>query len=210
MEKEKDEFGGELPKTKPRITEEMRNALRADFPDEAYKQHDSKNFLTTLKAMYIVERLNDVFGIGRWNLRHSVLSHEKGYVLMKGSLVILDYDCHIPEQYGGHITEGTNVSLDDGYKSAITAILSKSASYLEIGIEMFKGLISPPGNDGNKGSYSKAQPLQKDQVPEFMKVWNGKIYKGNSVYFNNVKYQLSDEQAEWLKKSEKYKQDTDK
>jgi hypothetical protein len=48
--------------------------------------------------------------------------------------------------------------------------------------------------------------LTKDQVPEFYDFWNGKIYKGNTVYWNDLKYKLTDEQAEWLKGKEKYKE----
>jgi hypothetical protein len=202
-ELEKDEFGGDLPIEKPKITPEMRTALREEFPDGAYSQHPTKTFLTTLKAAYVMERINDVFGIGRWNLHHSVVSHEKGYVLMKGRLIISDYDCIVPEQYGGHSTEGKNTELADGYKSAITDMLSKSASYLEIGLEMFKGNINPGGGGGNKNQQSEA--ISKEQFNDFYSLWNGKVYKGNYVYWNDVKYKLTDDQATWLKHQSKYK-----
>lgn len=195
----------EEKKDLPKITNEMREQLRAEFPAEAYKQHDSKKFLTTLKSAYVFERLNDVFGIGRWNVEHEVVSHENGYVLMKGILKILDYDCHIPEQYGGHITKGTNVALDDGYKSAITAIISKSASYLEIGIDMFKGLITPPSDNKKPDqNIQTAGPeiLTKNFVDN---EWNGKLY-GNCIYINNVKYQVPNEKIEQLKQHPKYQQ----
>jgi len=65
----------------PKITDEMREQLKAPFPPESIKQHDSKKYLSTLKAIYVVERLNDVFGIGRWFVNHSVEKGETGYVL---------------------------------------------------------------------------------------------------------------------------------
>ena len=129
---------------KPKITEEIRKLLRADFPKEAYSAHPTKTFLTTLKAMYIVERLNDVFGIGRWTIEHSVELSTPDYILIRGKLIILDYDCEIPDQFGGHQTTGKNTEIADGYKSAVTDVLSKSASYLEVGIDMFKGKIKAP------------------------------------------------------------------
>jgi len=192
----------------PPVSLEMREKLRAGFPDEAYKAHENKTYLTTLKAAYVMERLNDVFGIGRWTLNHKVEIAENGYVLMSGRLETLDYDCHIPRQYGGHKTQGTGVELADGYKSAITDILSKSASYLEIGIEMFKGNISPSGDKNQQGK-PKAKDggtLTKEQVPEFYKSWNGKIYKGGTVYWNDLRYKLTDDQVDWLQGKDKYRE----
>jgi hypothetical protein len=200
---EKLEFLPEGEFKKPAVSNEMRELLKAGFPGEAYQQHESKKYLTTLRAMYIVERLNDVFGIGRWNLQHSVVSHENGYVLMKGRLLIFDYDCYIPEQYGGHKTEGTGVTLDDGFKSAITAILSKSASYLEIGIDMFKGLIEPPG--GNAGN-QKNKPVEREIKPsEIESGWNGVIYKGGCIYLEDTRIKCTEKQLTALRSHSKFK-----
>jgi len=127
---------------KTKITEEMRVLLRKKFPDKAYSQHPTKKFLTTLKAMYITERLNDVFGVGRWSIDHKVIERTADYVLIQGSFISLDFEVIIPSQYGGHNTSGTNTEIADGYKSAITDCISKISSYLEIGIDMFKGEIN--------------------------------------------------------------------
>lgn len=121
------------------ITPEIREQLRKPFPPEAITSIASKKFLSTLKQIYITERLNDVFGIGRWTMKTIVIKDNEKYVLMKGRLEIFDYDCVVPEQYGGHPTVGINTEIADGYKSAVTDCLSKSASYLEIGIDVFKG-----------------------------------------------------------------------
>ena len=129
-------------KEKKEITNKMREALRLEFPNKAYSKHPTKTFLTTLKAMYVTERLNDVFGVGRWSIIHEVIERTPEYVLIQGEFVSLDYEVITPKQYGGHKTSGTNTEIADGYKSAITDCISKIASYLEIGIEMFKGNIS--------------------------------------------------------------------
>ncbi len=193
----------------PKISEEMRQALRGDFPAEAYSQHPTKTFLTTLKAMYVVERLNDVFGLGRWDIRHKIISQENGYVLMSGRLILLDYDCVIPEQYGGHATSGKNTEPADGYKSAITDMLSKSASYLEIGLDLFKGKIS--GKGGNQSNQSSNQPPQKVQqikdIKKFLEVWEGgKIYSNKFVYYNQGKFEATADQVEQIKKHAKFKE----
>ena len=134
------------------ITKEMRIKLRESFPNEAYKAHPTKTFLTTLKAMYITERLNDVFGVGRWSITHEVIERTQDYVLICGSFHALDYEVITPSQYGGHKTSGTNTEIADGYKSAVTDCISKIASYLEIGIEMFKGNVSVPKNHNSNNT----------------------------------------------------------
>lgn len=148
--------------TKPyQISEQMREKFRAPFPPEAYQAHGSKSFLTSLKAMYVIERLNDVFGIGRWNLEHEIINSENGYILMKGQLKLLDYpDIIVPAQYGGHKTGGAGTEMADGYKSAITDCITKSASYLEIGIDVFKGLIKPPKSDKKETVKSSEKKLK--------------------------------------------------
>lgn len=130
---------------KTKITDDMRIALRADFPDGAYKAIESKTYLTTLKAMYVTERLNDVFGIGRWTITVEIIERTSDYVLLQGEFDSLDFEVIVPKQFGGHATTGKGTEIADGYKSALTDCQSKIASYLEIGIEMFKGNI-------NKGS----------------------------------------------------------
>lgn len=195
----------EMPRN---VTKEMRKELRGDFPEEAYKVHDSKSFLTTLKAMYIVERLNDVFGIGRWTIDQQTVINDNGsYVLMSGRLTFLDYDCQIPTQYGGHATSGTNKEPADGYKSAVTDILSKSASYLEIGIDLFKGKINPSGGGQgqNKGVDNKNVIERQLTANEVKKLWNGKLYKG-TVYINDQRIKPPDDQIEKLKAHKKFKE----
>lgn len=139
-------------KEKKIIDADMRGALRAPFPDEAYSGHPTKTFLTVLKAMYVTERLNDVFGLGRWTVEHEIIERTEDYVLIQSEFHSLDYDVSVPKQYGGHKTTGKNTEIADGYKSALTDSISKIASYLEIGIDMFKGKVNKkaaPKNDPN-------------------------------------------------------------
>ena len=120
--------------TKSKITDVMVKRLREGFPPEAYSQHPTKTFLTTLKAMYVTERLNEVFGIGRWTIDVEIIERTDDYVLVQGEFISLDYDVICPKQFGGHTTTGKNVEIADGYKSALTDCQSKIASYFEIGI----------------------------------------------------------------------------
>ena len=143
-----------------KINNTMREELRKEFPTEAYSKHPTKTFLTTLKAMYVTERLNDVFGVGRWTIDHEVIERTTDYVLIQGEFKSLDYEVSVPKQYGGHKTTGTNTEIADGFKSAITDCISKIASYLEIGIDMFKGKIIIDGQAQKSQSQSSPSPTK--------------------------------------------------
>ncbi|HUX92318.1 MAG TPA: hypothetical protein VMV36_00815 [Ignavibacteriaceae bacterium] len=146
-----------------KIDSKMREALNAPLPAEAITQHPTKTYLSTIKAIYIVERLNDVFGLGRWDLITEVVDKTSDYILMRGKLMFLDYDVALPLQYGGHQTTGKGVELADGYKSAVTDCLSKCASYLEIGLDVFKGKQN--GKAGQKASAQKS-PYQAQKTAQ--------------------------------------------
>ena len=125
-----------------KLPKEIVEALKVPMPSEAIAQHPTKSFLSTIKAIYIVERLNQVFGVCRWNLEHKIISDDENYVTVKGRITLLDYDMKTPYQYGGHNKTGKGTEPADGYKSAVTDCQSKCASYLEVGIEVFKGKTS--------------------------------------------------------------------
>ena len=189
---------------KIKITDEIRKKLREPFPKEAHGTVASKTYLTSIKAMYVIERLNDVFGIGRWTYESEVIKEQSEQVLIRGQLMILDYDCFIPAQFGSHKITGKGVELADGYKSAITDGITKSASYIEIGIDVFKGNVTTPQTHNNIKNTSEA--IQKTLTAnEVNNKWNGKIYGKNQVYIDNVKYAVPDEQILKLKSHYKYK-----
>lgn len=134
--------------TRKKLSTEIRDQLNAEFPTKAYKQHPTKKYLGTLKPQYIIQRLNNVFGIGGWELIHEVVERTVNEVLVKGKIILFDYDIHTSYQYGSHHTEGKGVEIGDGYKSAVTDCLSKCASYLEVGNNLFLGNIT--FNDNGK------------------------------------------------------------
>ena len=70
-----------------KITNEMREKLREPLPQEALTQHGSKTFLTSIKPMYVIERLNDVFGVGSWTLKPSVIT-TKGAKVKAGDVIM--------------------------------------------------------------------------------------------------------------------------
>lgn len=135
------------------LPDELRQQLRRPFPPEAVAPIPGRTYLTTVKAIYITERLNDVFGIGGWTLETEIISDSGGYVLVKGSIILFNWNIRTPLQYGGHKATG---EIAEAYKSAITDIQSKSASYLEIAIDVFKG----------RGEIAAKEAQQAQQAPK--------------------------------------------
>ena len=137
-----------------KVTKEMREALRMPLPVGAVKQHPTKTFLSSIKAIYVTERLNDVFGVGSWQIKvNHVTTTDKSMVVVKVEFSIPEYGIYF-ECYGGNDNGGENsknFDLGDAFKGATTDALTKIGSYLEIGIDVFKGL-------GNAAPAPQQQP----------------------------------------------------
>ena len=158
-------------------------ALRAPFPPEALSPDYSRGFeLTSIKAAFVIERLNDVFGecgVG-WRFSHAPfktleMADGRTEILTEVALqyCILDLEVegcapvdvrdswhqgqsrarHWSEPIyavGGHCLGQGSVPYTDARKSAVTNGLTKAASMLGIGHEVFKGLVRA-GSDGGNG-----------------------------------------------------------
>ena len=139
---------------KEQITEEQKKKLNEPLPKEAVAPHPTKGYLSTIKAIYVVERLNEVFGLGGWKIENhfvekvtkviktSTTSSEKTMVVVKSKFTVTEvienvsYKRIYVESYGGN----DNDDLGDAYKGACTDALTKIGSYLGIGMDVFKGL----------------------------------------------------------------------
>lgn len=118
-------------------------ALKADFPKEAFSKDTSRGFaLTSVKAQYVVERLNDVLGFMNWSHggEHKLTDDGSG-VLFHGALVVSINGKQNRFFSTGYAKLGKN--LGDAYKSAKTDSLSKAASQIGVANDTFKGLIDP-------------------------------------------------------------------
>ena len=124
-----------------KITTEMYEALKAPLPPEAVKAHPTKTYLSSIKAIYVTERLNDVFGCGAWQIRTQLVTEsDKGMVVVKVTLEIPEYGVYY-ESFGGNDNGGEqskNFDLGDAYKWATTDWITKIGSYLGIGISVFQ------------------------------------------------------------------------
>lgn len=115
--------------------------LRAPLPAEAISQHPTKPYLSTINAIYVVDRLNDVLGLGNWRVKNTIIEadqHNK-MVLVKAEFtakIVADgteSEIYI-ESFGGN----DNQDRGDAYKGACTDALTKIASYLGVGSHVWK------------------------------------------------------------------------
>jgi len=132
--------------------------LQEPIPSWAIKPHPTKSNITVIHPMAVIDRLNDVFGVGQWVFRTTYIACNPSIQQTKngprdvfmssvhGTLLVNDYDIHI-EQYGG----STNDDMGDALKGGATDALTKCASYLGIGASIYKGQgnAAPPAPSMN-------------------------------------------------------------
>lgn len=159
-----------MEKEYKKITLAMRNELRKALPEKACKKHPTKSFLTSINPMYIIERLNDVFGVGSWYVKNEVILSDinQGSIVVKVTLEIPEYNIYL-EQFGGNDNGGKDkkgFDLGDCFKGACTDGLTKLASYLEIGISIYQ-------NEGNISNLIVDENAEKDKKElEKAKKWD--------------------------------------
>ena len=113
--------------------------LKEPLPNQAISPHPTKAYLSTIKAIYVVERLNMVFGTGMWRVENTFIEKVEKMVVVKS--VFTFKEMYI-EAFGGN----DNADLGDAYKGACTDALTKIGSYLGIGMDVFKGLATSGAN----------------------------------------------------------------
>ena len=126
------------------------------LPAEAISQHPTKTYLSSIKAIYVTERFNDVFGIGAWQTRIEEVScnNDTGMVVVKVQFTVPRLGIYY-ESYGGNDNGGMknkNFDLGDAYKGASTDALTKIGSYLGVGIDVFKGKATTSNATTDKGT----------------------------------------------------------
>lgn len=169
---------------KKQITEEMKAKLNAALPAEAIKQHPTKSYLSTINAIYVSERLNEVFGVGEWQTKAEYInekSNKTTMVVVKLTLDIPAYGIHY-ECYGGN----DNADYGDAFKGATTDALTKIGSWMGIGAHVWK-------NDptGAKTTAPQPQPaLTKEQMEKIVIDYLYSNEKAENYYLN--KYQVKD------------------
>jgi len=148
------------------LSQKKVDALKADFPPEALGEDNSRGFkLTSIKAAFVLERLNEVFGIGGWWYDFEPFIEAKTEKKVEiCTVVTLSVQMANGEplqikQAGGKQIVKNNVT--DARKSAVTDGLTKCASVLGIGHKIFKGMSdAQPSTPEDKPQGQAAPPEQ--------------------------------------------------
>lgn len=132
----------------------LREELSKPLPPEAITQHPTKTYLSSIKAVYVTERFNTVFGIGKWTqkVRKEHVDFETGMVVVHVTFEVPELNIYY-ESFGGNDNGGSgskNFDLGDAYKGATTDALTKIGSYLEVAIDVFKGKHDNKKNEVKK------------------------------------------------------------
>lgn len=153
-----------------KLSQEQKDLLKKPLPPEAIKQHPTKTYLSTINAIYVVERLNEVFGVGEWKLKADVINSVDKMVTVKCEFTVPEYGIEL-EQFGGN----DNVDKGDALKGAMTDALTKIGSYLGIGADVWKskGNDQKPQNTVNDNKYATPQPVTKK--PDLVKWTNDEL-----------------------------------
>jgi len=153
----------------------MKAKLSEPLPKEAIKQHPTKTYLSSIKAIYVTERFNDVFGVGKWTIKveSEHANFETGMIVVKVTFEVPELGIYY-ESFGGNDNGGVNnknFDLGDAYKGASTDAITKIGSYLGVGIDVFKG---------KHDSKPTSKPEAKKEYPTDDKAWI------TEVQFNTV------------------------
>lgn len=148
--------------TYKQLSAEQKALLDSPLPAEAVTQHPTKTFLSSIKSIYVTERLNEVFGVGAWRTKtEKIAEGNGGMIVVKVSLSIPEYGIEY-ESFGGNNNGGEgskNFDLGDAYKGAVTDAITKIASWMGIGADVFK--------DKQTATRTPAQPKQKPYLKPY-------------------------------------------
>lgn len=169
-----------------KLTAEQIAMLQEPLPAKALKQHPTKAFLTTINSIYVTERLNDVFGVGSWQIRPEIIEAHDKMIVVKTTLTIPEYGIYY-ECYGGN----DNPDRGDAYKGAVTDAITKIGSWMGIGAEVWKnevGKTAPKAQpQPQKSAKPSRKPLTLEQVqakPEAFRDW----LRGHCTSAEDIEY----------------------
>ena len=131
---------------------ELYKQLSAKLPKEAIQRSKGaetrKGYDTTgYGYQYIVNRFNEVLGIGNWNWKFTEIERAKGQyrsgqefysITGEATITLFLGDKQITHsEFGGH----RSADLTDAFKGASTNALKKTAAFFGVGKEAFEGTI---------------------------------------------------------------------
>jgi len=122
---------------------EKSEALSRRLPDWAVKQNPMNSKMSVINPMAVIDRFNEVFGVGAWNFHTEFISMHDAkmgakdafHATSKSTVIVQSEGIHL-EQFGG----STNMDRGDALKGSATDALTKIASYLGVGSTIYKNL----------------------------------------------------------------------
>lgn len=192
------------------LTQEQIELLNQPLPPEAVKPHPTKNYLSSINAIYVTERLNQVFGVGAWQTHvEEVTTAQSGknvMVVTKTCFEVEEYGIHL-EAYGGN----DNADLGDAYKGSMTDALTKIGSYLGIGADVWKDKDKKkPVQQQSTPAAQKPQKPLRERIIDYIKKMPDKERTDYLTYFqitdlNSITDAKAQEIAEFEKQKAKEK-----
>lgn len=146
--------------------------------------HPTKSNLSTIKGIWITERLNEVFGPGAWKNKSDLIGNIAREVRVipakqnKAAYERIEYTAviktifEVPE-YGIYyecIAGSTNDDAGDAAKGGITDCITKICSWMGIGADVYKGLHkheSPKETKTEQPPLDLRPPLSPDNKKEW-------------------------------------------
>lgn len=151
------------PIDKPKqLTDNQINLLKSPLPSAAVTQHPTKKYLSTIKAIYVIERFNDVFGLGGWHIQNEVVEAGAKNIVVKSRFEAPEYGIVVPDIFGGN----DNADRGDAFKGACTDALTKIGSYLYVGMDVFKGLTDRGNTQKPKTATQTQDEVQGGTMPQ--------------------------------------------
>lgn len=132
--------------TMKELSKEQIDALNRRLPKVALKAKPGAAGFTSINAMYVVDRLNEVFGVGGWSTQADYITmleetarnkngeYTRRMPIVKVTFDVPEYNIHY-ECFGGN----DNSDLGDAFKGATTDALTKIGSWLGIGAGIWRG-----------------------------------------------------------------------
>lgn len=139
-----------------KLTAEQVAQLHQPLPEKAVKPHPTKGFLSTINSIYVTERLNEVFGVGSWQIKSEIIDNTQKMVVVKTTLTIPEYGIYY-ECFGGN----DNADKGDAHKGAVTDAITKIGSWLGIGVEVWKDEV---GKTPTQTKQASPTPQQKPKA----------------------------------------------
>jgi hypothetical protein len=152
------------------IPEDVISQLKQPLPKDAVRPNSDprKQGMSSIRSIFIVERLNEVFGLGQWfqatkfveKVAKAEGSGKGDSIVLKSILVVPKYGIYF-EAFGGN----DNYDPGDAYKGASTDALTKMAGFLYVGMDVFKGHPETSNQPQAAAQSRKAAPAPAPVAP---------------------------------------------